>query len=348
MEKIKVYAPIIIPTMCRYEHLKRCLETLSNCKYASSSDLIIGLDYPLAECHKRGYNKICKYLADGIKGFSSVKVLRTYVNLGASKNIRRLKKYAVENFDRFIFTEDDNIFSPNFLEYMNVGLEKYKDNLGIFAICGYMYPIDNIDMFKSSFFKLQHFSAWGYGIWTDRNEIYESYKNRNRIKELLNNKFLITKLKKNRFGEIINLLWMFKTENILGDSLSSTILLHENKSVIFPKKTLVRNEGWDGSGIHGGIVKAYLKQEIDISNGFKFEEVSNIIESTKINHLIYSYWKSYTPLYRKILDRIIWIIFQVSHKVYTFDSLLGLFKKIRKKYYVDFYEKKQDYFNSKT
>ena len=29
--ELHIYAPVVIPTLCRYEHLKRCIDTLSEC-----------------------------------------------------------------------------------------------------------------------------------------------------------------------------------------------------------------------------------------------------------------------------------------------------------------------------
>lgn len=40
------FAPVIIPTLCRYEHFKECLESLSRCTWAEKTEVYIGLDYP--------------------------------------------------------------------------------------------------------------------------------------------------------------------------------------------------------------------------------------------------------------------------------------------------------------
>lgn len=44
--KITHYAPVIIPTLNRYVHLKRCVDSLAKCTHAPDTELIIGLDYP--------------------------------------------------------------------------------------------------------------------------------------------------------------------------------------------------------------------------------------------------------------------------------------------------------------
>ena len=137
------YAPVFIPTLCRYEHFKRCVDSLSRCIGAKHTILIIGLDYPLKEIHWDGYHKIKEYIPS-ISVFKEVIVLERTENYGSKKNGDEAFKYIYERYDRMILTEDDNEFSPNFLEYINKGLVQYKNNPNVFAICGYMYPFVNV------------------------------------------------------------------------------------------------------------------------------------------------------------------------------------------------------------
>ena len=44
-----IYAPILIPTLCRAEHFIRCVESLKNNSWAKYTDVFIGLDYPPTE-----------------------------------------------------------------------------------------------------------------------------------------------------------------------------------------------------------------------------------------------------------------------------------------------------------
>lgn len=41
-----IYAPVLIPTLNRYDHLRRCLESLSRCSWAEYTDVFVALDYP--------------------------------------------------------------------------------------------------------------------------------------------------------------------------------------------------------------------------------------------------------------------------------------------------------------
>ncbi len=41
-----IYAPVLIPTLNRYDHLRQCLESLSRCSWADKTDVFVALDYP--------------------------------------------------------------------------------------------------------------------------------------------------------------------------------------------------------------------------------------------------------------------------------------------------------------
>ena len=77
--------PIIIPTLCRYEHFKDCVESLKCCPEASQTELFVGLDYPAKEEHVPGWEKIGRYL-DTLSGFRQIHVFRHTTNLGLGVN----------------------------------------------------------------------------------------------------------------------------------------------------------------------------------------------------------------------------------------------------------------------
>ena len=80
------YYPVIIPTLCRYEHLKRCVDSLAQNTHADKTELIISLDYPAKESHREGYEKILTYI-DSIKGFKKVTCLKQDHNVGVWDNL---------------------------------------------------------------------------------------------------------------------------------------------------------------------------------------------------------------------------------------------------------------------
>ena len=60
---LTVYAPVIIPTCNRYEHLRECVESLAECTHADKTELIISVDFPPDESYADGWNKVREYVS---------------------------------------------------------------------------------------------------------------------------------------------------------------------------------------------------------------------------------------------------------------------------------------------
>lgn len=111
----KKYAPVVIPTLCRYEHLKNCLESLARCTYSHETDVYLCLDFPAKESHKRGYKQICDYLQRAEFSFQNFVVIKREYNYGEKMNLRQVyQDFIFEKYESWILSEDDNLFSPNF------------------------------------------------------------------------------------------------------------------------------------------------------------------------------------------------------------------------------------------
>ena len=286
MDRDIVYAPVIIPTLCRYEHFKRCVESLAQCTGADKTELYIGLDAPTKEAHKEGHQKINKYV-DTITGFKAVHVFRREVNYGAIKNGLDLRKQVEKRFDRYISTEDDNDFSPNFLEYMNKGLERYKDDPKVLVICGYSYPFKywrDISGYSYNVYPLHAYCAWGTGTWVKKR--VSSFVTPESAHKLIHSWHLVYKMFKKRQHITIHRL-LFRHEMAYGDLMLRAYCALNDMYCIFPALSKVRNHGFDGSGLNCKVNTLYERQEIDTQSYFDFDNIEI---------------KEYEPL-KKILDR---------------------------------------------
>jgi hypothetical protein len=244
------YAPIVIPTLNRYEHLVRCVESLKDNTHAENTELIVGLDYPPAKKYEDGHRRIEEYLTQ-LSGFKAVTVIKRSKNLGAIENIKALLATVFEKTDALIFSEDDNVFAPNFLDYVNKGLELYENDKTIASISGYSYPVEMPES-NTTVVKMQrYFSDWGFGVWKDR---YHKIKNtldnayiRSILTERSKANILCTKSRKN-FVYAVRLLQRHDIRPM--DYTSSIFQTVNNLYSIMPKISLVRNEGFDDSGVH--------------------------------------------------------------------------------------------------
>lgn len=274
------FAPVVIPTLCRYEYFKQCLSSLSECTYAKQTDVYVGLDYPSKEIHWEGYNKIVDFLSHfDKKKFQNLIIIKRPYNygIGIKGNGNLLFQEILKKYGYAIFTEDDNIFAPNFLDYINKGLRIYKDQKDILAICGYrhFYSIK----YKNNTIYRQNvdFSAWGYAIWEDRYEAVLSY-NYKRYRKKMFSPITWKKLFNNGNYRLSNFLLytLPQWDNYITDNVYSVYAAINDMDVIMPSKvSLVRNIGTDGSGenfknVSQELTKKHSTQPIDTEKYFQF------------------------------------------------------------------------------
>ena len=263
--EIKKFAPVLIPTLNRYEHFRCCVESFARCTYADKSELVIGLDYPPAEKYRDGYEKIKNYV-DTITGFKKVTILRTDHNLGVVNNCNRLYSYARERgYENYIISEDDNEVAPCFLEFANWGLEYSKDDDRIYAVCGFK-RVDT-SCLKNNVYIYPRFNAWGYAQWFKRRDKVEKFRNLSVLKEHLERLSVLDSftLKAYQGAAIINML---KEGNVYGDALP-WFLPQEEQYCLFPTEPMAKNHGQDGSGIHGGTART-----VNLYEGLRLSEDS--------------------------------------------------------------------------
>lgn len=246
MEQIQNFAPVIIPTLNRYEHFKRCIESLSRCTWAEETEVYVGLDYPPSEKYREGYEIINNYLENcGSLGFKQLHIIKREHNYGASANWEDLKQMAYLKSDTYIGSEDDNEFSPCFLDFMNKALYEYKDEPKVLSVCGYL-PASWEGIYSHGTIFSYDRSAYGLGYWKDKELSYdfEYYQT----------------LWKKHFWKIfwtcpsvaMMFVTMIKTNQKWGDVMNSCSNIIEGKYQVKPFQTLVRQCGRDGSGLHSG------------------------------------------------------------------------------------------------
>jgi len=254
-----VYAPVIIPTLCRDQHFIRCIESLRKNPWAKYTDLYIGLDYPAKEAHWDGYRKISAYLEQPLPEFHAVHIFRREKNVGAACNSGLLRKMVSKEYDRFLYLEDDLEVSPNFLEYMDKALMEYEDDPNVVMVTGYAYPLEWKAKEASTVVR-QGFngSAWGMGMWNSKRTTIARYLRSYGLSKDFSHAFrtgCFDKMIDRAIKDYVDLCengWGSKRAflNNVTDIALRIYLAVQHKYVIMPLLSKVRNHGYDGSGIY--------------------------------------------------------------------------------------------------
>ena len=242
-------APIVLFVYNRPYNTKLLLESLEQNYLSKSSTLYIYCDGPKTNLNKNEIDKIqqVKDIIYKIKFCKKVIIVESPTNKGLANSVIDGISEILKIYEKIIVLEDDLILGTNFLEYMNISLNKYENESRVMQISAFQFPI--IDENNKSFF-LPVITTWGWGTWKRVWEnvdfepidwdIFLSNRN-NRKKFDLNgsypySKMLDLQMKKNEYGS-----WGIR---FYFD------IFKKNGLTLFPSHPFVQHTDSDFSGTH--------------------------------------------------------------------------------------------------
>ena len=178
-----------------------------------------------------------------------------------------------KKFDKFIVLEDDCIPRKEFFKFTYKCLKYYENDKNINAVCGYQIP--EIHEAKSKTIKaycLKNFISWGWATWSKKwNDYIKKSKTQKKTSKVLRSK-IIRKIKKQSISK--KNIWTF-------DYIKYSYI--ENKHFIFPNKSLIKNIGFDGSGVNSKATflfntKYFPSDRINIDKSLRLDKKKNIIQ----------------------------------------------------------------------
>lgn len=288
-----IKSPILVSVYNRLNHFRHCIASLANCEHSADSHLFIAIDAPYRDEDIEVNRQIINY-AKSIKGFKDLTLFIREENYGVNKNRSEARAEIFSKYDRLIMFEDDNIFAPDFLNFVNSGLEVYKDSLDIFSVSGYQYPISLPPAYNMNVYAWQGFSAWGVGIWRDK--WMQINWNQDlilpQIERFLKSPYSVYKLNKVANHYVHALLHMIKHNKIHGDGYISLYLFLNNMYSVFPVVSRVRNMGHDGSGV-GSAYRAdnlYAEQKL-FQSSENYDLPKDLTNDESVNQALYRHFK---------------------------------------------------------
>ncbi|OXB18912.1 hypothetical protein B0A80_20380 [Flavobacterium tructae] len=269
-----ILAPIVIYTYNRIDHLRKTVESLQNNYLASESTLIIVSDGCGRVGDEQSIIEIRSYI-DTITGFKEIIKEFRETNYGAPGSIFEAEKRLVNKYGSIISMEDDNVCSKNFLDFMNQGLEYYKNDPSIFSISGYCPAVLEEESYLkhiSDYYTYYWNLSWGYGIWKEKyNKIIEFKDDYNVFKR----EGVLNKINKLGGGYITDsILRDFKHNGSFPDAWLCAKMTYFGYNSVIPSISKVSNIGSDGSGYHKGTLVDKFAVNIDESDKRVFDFAS--------------------------------------------------------------------------
>jgi len=261
-------APIALFVYNRPDHTRRTLDALAASPLAIESDLIIYADGPKKPEHAPSVRQ-ARDVARGASGFKSIRLIERDENLGLADSIITGVSEVCSEHGRAIVVEDDLLVAPQFLTFLNRGLERYADEPNVFQVSGYMFPVPTESASDALFLPL--ISCWGWGTWQRAwSQFDPSAPGFNRLE---------------RDPELrarFNLDGNYDYFGMLKDQVEGRIdswgvrwllsVFLKGGLVLYPSRSLVQNVGVDGSGTHGAgtaSLQSDLRVEPDLGRGYE-------------------------------------------------------------------------------
>jgi len=300
METIQSRAPIIFFAYKRPEHVRRSLESIERCEGAAESELFIYSDGPRGIEDEEGVEEVRKIIKSR-QWCKETHVIEREKNMGLSNSIIEGVTEIISRYERAIIIEDDLVLSSQFLNFMNKGLEIYKDVPRVMEIAGYSLPVKN-KLPDTYFFRAT--SSWGWATWKRAWHKFEPD-----VEKLLP-RFESKKIQwEYDVKGSEDFFYILKNDAIgVVDSWDArwhaSVFLNEGLC-LYPGKSLVKNIGHDGSGEHCGQTTSYdvnLSDNEDISFEHEIREKGDTIKA------MINFYLSQKSLSRRI-KRIIWSFF---------------------------------------
>lgn len=245
-------APILLFAYNRPRHLQHTVEALAHNPLAQESELFVFSDGARTEDDREDVELVRSYIHT-IEGFKTVHRIERDRNYGLAANIIDGVTDIVNRYGRVIVLEDDLVTAPGFLQFMNDALDTYADEPRVGHIQAYDFT-QNPRLPET--FLIKFTGSWGWATWQrawqhfnpDGQYLLNELHRRHLTRRFdFNGKYGFTRMLR-RQVEGKNNSWAIRwnASLFLQDILSLNV-----------GRSLVQNEGFDGSGTHCGADHLY-------------------------------------------------------------------------------------------
>jgi hypothetical protein len=257
-------APIVLFVYNRPRHTEQTLNALAANKLANASVLYIYADGPKqgATAETLQSIKTTRSIIRKQKWCREVFITESEVNKGLADSILQGVTEVVNKCGRVIVLEDDLVTHPFFLTYMNHYLGLYEHEQKVISVHGFMYPLKK--KIEAPFF-LKGADCWGWATWKRGWDLFNA-----------DGKQLLDEIQKKNLGREFNFnnsynyLSLLKAQIERNDDswavrwYASAFVLE--KLTLYPPVSLVRNIGFDGSGLHKDMDDSMISLSFDFES----------------------------------------------------------------------------------
>lgn len=241
-------APIALFLYHRPQHTLRCLQSLASNPEFLDSPLYLFCDGPKGSADADAVGEV-RRIARELPHPRKV-LIEAPTNRGLANSVIAGVTRVVQEHGSVVVIEDDLVLAPTFLAFMNRSLHHYADDARVMQVSGHMYPVDPGSADDAVFLPMA--CSWGWATWDrawrrfdpDMRD-YQTLVAQPGLRRQfdVDGAFpYFSILKRQRAGKADS--WFIRWYLSLFMSGGMTL---------YPRHSLVRNEGFDGTGVHCGV-----------------------------------------------------------------------------------------------
>jgi hypothetical protein len=291
------YAPILLFVYNRPEHVRRNIQALLKNELAAESELFIYSDAAKDETSQAAVKEVRTFIRS-IQGFKKITIIERAENWGLARSIIDGVTTLINRYGRVIVLEDDLVVAPHFLQFMNDALETYRDEerVGHIQACDFTHDPSLPDTFL-----IKWTGSWGWGTW-DRAWKHFNADGKVLLAELESRKLTYTFDFNGKYGYTRMLRRQIKGKNNSWAIRWNASLFLKDILSLNVGKSLVQNEGFDGSGTNcggGGLYASELYME-----RLPVKKISPIEENIQARNAYVRYYARTNSFMAKAIRRI--------------------------------------------
>ena len=290
-------SPILLFVYNRPAHTRRCIESLSRNLLAVESELFIYADGAKDQTVSDEVEEVRQYIRS-IQGFKKVTLIERNENWGLARNIIDGVSTQVQKYGKVIVLEDDLVVAPHFLRFMNDALETYQDEpkVGHIQACDFTQDASLPDTFL-----IKWTGSWGWATW-ERAWKHFNPNGKELLQELEARKLTYTFDFNGKYGFTRMLRRQIEGKNNSWAIRWNASLFLKDILSLNVGRSLVQNEGFDGSGTNcggGGLYASHLHLE-----PLPVHKISPVQESPNARQAFIRYYGRTNSFWAKAIRRI--------------------------------------------
>lgn len=291
------YSPILLFVFNRPNHVRRTVEALQKNTLAAESILYIYSDAARTPEQEETVQEVRKYI-HSVNGFKEINIIERNENWGLARSIIDGVTTRIKEYGRVIVLEDDLITAPYFLQFMNDALETYKDEEKVGHIQGCDFTQDTS---LPDTFLIKWTGSWGWATW-ERAWKHFNPDGKALLKELESRKLTYTFDFNGKYGYTRMLRRQIEGKNNSWAIRWNASLFLKDILSLNVGKSLVQNEGFDGSGTNcggGGLYSSNL-----FMNKIEVKKISPAVENMNARQAYVRYYARTNSFWAKAIRRI--------------------------------------------